>query len=236
MSASAGTALPVRASPAAAHACAVPAPVIRRFGLCDYQPTWRAMQRFTEQRDAATADEIWFLEHPPVFTLGVNASRAHLIAPGDIAVVQSDRGGQVTYHGPGQLIVYPLLDLRRLGLGVRPLVSALETAMLATLAEFGIEAHARCEAPGIYVGAAKLASIGLRIRRGRSYHGLALNVAMDLEPFARIDPCGFRGLKVVDLRELGVLRSPHEVALPLVQQLWRSLRLAGEVPSALVEH
>jgi lipoyl(octanoyl) transferase len=221
---------------AEAHIAQVPAAEARWLGRAPYVPTWQAMQRWVDTAPQDAADELWCLEHPRVFTQGLAGRAEHVLDPREIPVVAVDRGGQVTYHGPGQLVVYALLDLKRLGLGVRPLVSALETAMLATLAGFGIEAHARCEAPGIYVGAAKLASIGLRIRRGRSYHGLALNVAMDLEPFERIDPCGFRGLQVVDLRELGVLRSPREVALPLVQQLWRSLRLAGGVPSTLVEH
>jgi len=221
---------------AEAHIAQVPAAQARWLGRAPYVPTWQAMQRWVDTAPQDAADQLWCLEHPPVFTQGLAGRAEHGLDPREIPVVAVDRGGQVTYHGPGQLVVYALLDLRRLGLGVRPLVSALEAAMLAMLAGLGIEAHARCEAPGIYVGAAKLASIGLRIRRGRSYHGLALNVAMDLEPFARIDPCGFRGLKVVDLRELGVLRSPREVALPLVQQLWRSLRLAGGIPNTLVEH
>src|SRR5580693_6353422 len=168
----------------------------------EYEPTWRAMQRFTAERDATTPDEIWFLEHPPVFTLGLNASRAHVLAPGDIPVVQIDRGGQVTYHGPGQLVVYPLLDLRRLGLGVRDLVTALEAAVVAFAADLGLEAAARRDAPGVYIAGRKLASLGLRIRRGCSYHGLALNVAMDLEPFGRINPCGYAGLEVTDLGAL----------------------------------
>lgn len=176
---------------------------IRHLGLTDYEPAWRAMQRFTDARSADTEDEIWFTEHRPVFTLGVNASREHLLAPGDIPVVQIDRGGQVTYHGPGQLMVYPLLDLRRAQLNVRTLVCALEQSVSDLAERYGIEAVGRRDAPGVYVDDVKLASIGLRIRRGASFHGMALNVDLDLEPFSRINPCGFRGLEVTDLARLG---------------------------------
>jgi len=175
------------------------------------------MQAFTEQRGPETADEIWFLEHPPVFTLGMNAAPEHVLVPGDIPLVQIDRGGQVTYHGPGQLVVYPLLDIRRRALGVRQLVMALENGIIALLASRNITAVGRRDAPGIYVDGRKLASIGLRIRRGCSYHGLAFNVAMDLEPFRRINPCGYRGLEVTDLRTLGVeleLRTAAELLAP----------------------
>ena len=177
------------------HELQIPAPVIRHLGLVEYEPTWRAMQRFTEERAAATPDEIWFLQHPPVFTLGMNASRAHLLSPGDIPVVQIDRGGQVTYHGPGQLVVYPLLDLKRARLGIRDFVTALEQAVIALAADFGIRTESRRGAPGVYVAGRKLASLGVRVRRGGSYHGLALNVALDLSPFARINPCGYAGLE-----------------------------------------
>lgn len=187
-------------------------PLIRRLGRVDYEPTWRRMQAFTESRAGAQPDELWFLEHPPVFTLGLNGRREHLLAPGDIPVVQVDRGGQVTYHGPGQLVVYPLLDLDRAGLGVRELVCALERAVVRCVAGYGITAMGDRAAPGVYVDGRKLASIGLRIRRNCSYHGLALNVAMDLEPFRRINPCGFQGLEVVDLATLGVSRSLEDVA------------------------
>ena len=192
-------------------------PSVRRLSRTEYEPTWRAMQTFTEQRGPETPDEIWFLEHPPVFTLGMNAAREHVLAPGDIPLVQIDRGGQVTYHGPGQLVVYPLLDVRRCGLGVRQLVMALENGISALLAPWNISAVGRRDAPGIYVEGRKLASIGLRIRRGCSYHGLAFNVAMDLEPFRRINPCGYRGLEVTDLRTLGVsleLRNAAELLAP----------------------
>lgn len=178
--------------------------IVRWLGRVDYEPTWRAMQRFTDVRDAATPDEIWLLEHPPVFTLGMAADRSHVLGAGDIPLVQTDRGGQVTYHGPGQLVMYPLLDVRRLGLGVRGLVTLLEQSVIELLAGHGIEAAARRDAPGVYVQGRKVASLGLRIRRGASYHGLALNVDMDLAPFARINPCGMPGLPVTSLAALGV--------------------------------
>jgi lipoyl(octanoyl) transferase len=174
-------------------------PLVRHLGLVPYEPTWRAMQRFTDERTGSTRDEIWYVEHPPVFTLGLNASREHVLSPGDIPVVQIDRGGQVTYHGPGQLVVYPLIDLRRRPLGVRELVVALESAVIGYVAELGVVAKGSREAPGVYVDGAKLASVGLRIRRGASYHGMALNVSLDLEPFERINVCGHRGLAVTRL-------------------------------------
>jgi lipoyl(octanoyl) transferase len=204
-------------------------PVVRWLGRVEYEPTWRAMQTFTNERDADTPDQIWLLEHPPVFTLGMNAAPEHLLAPGDIPVVQIDRGGQVTYHGPGQLVVYPLLDVRRAGLGVRQMVMALESAIIALLASWNIEAVAKREAPGVYVNGRKVASIGLRIRRGSSYHGLAFNVAMDLQPFQRINPCGYRGLEVTDLRSLGVNASVQEVADALSPRLLASLQLTPGV-------
>jgi lipoyl(octanoyl) transferase len=184
------------------------------------------MQRFTAEREASTPDEIWFLEHPPVFTLGVSASRAHLLAPGEIPVVQIDRGGQVTYHGPGQLVVYPLIDLRRAALGVREFVSALESAVIALAADYGIAASSRREAPGVYVEGRKLASVGVRVRRGGSYHGLALNVALDLAPFGRINPCGYAGLQMTQLSELGGPGTVAECAAALEPHLRRTLRLA----------
>ena len=215
---------PAAARPAAAHS--LPPPIVRHLGLVEYEPTWRAMQRFTAQRDARTADEIWFLEHPPVFTLGVSASRAHLLSPGDIPVVQIDRGGQVTYHGPGQLVVYPLVDLARAMLGVREFVSALECAVIGLAADYGITAESRRDAPGVYVEGRKLASIGVRVRRGGSYHGLALNVALDLAPFSRINPCGYAGLQMTQLSELGGPRELGECARALEPHLRRTLRLA----------
>ncbi len=172
-------------------------------GRRPFEPVWRDMQAFTDKRDDGYRDEIWFLEHDPVFTLGLNGSMAHVVAPGDIPVLQIDRGGQVTYHGPGQLVVYPLVRLRPLNLGVRDLVTALERSVIDYVAQFGIDAVARPEAPGIYVTGRKLASIGLRIRHGCSYHGLAFNINMDLEPFSRINPCGYEGLEVTQLTDLG---------------------------------
>lgn len=178
--------------------------LVRSLGRQEYRPLWRAMQRFTDDRDDNTRDELWFAEHPPVFTLGLNASREHLLSPGEIDVVQIDRGGQVTYHGPGQLMIYPLIDIRRAGIGVRPLVTALERAVIRLAADFGIRAECRADAPGVYVDGKKLAAVGLRIRRGASYHGMALNIDADLSPFARINPCGYAGLEAVNLVDLGV--------------------------------
>lgn len=206
---------------------------IRHLGLVEYEPTWRAMQRFTDARDGATPDEIWFLEHPPVFTLGLNADRAHVLAAGDIPVVQIDRGGQVTYHGPGQLVVYPLLDLKRLGLGVRALVVALESAVIAYVATLGVTASGSRAAPGVYVGGRKLASIGLRVRRGASYHGLALNVALDPEPFSRINVCGYPGLTVTRLADLAGVRSVEEAARGLEPHLIAALGLRSGAQSAI---
>ena len=222
--------LPATAHPKAPalKPCTAPAgelsnPRIRHLGLVPYEPTWRAMQRFTDERSAGSADEIWFLEHPPIFTLGVNASRAHLLAPGDIPVVQIDRGGQVTYHGPGQLVVYPLIDLKRARLSIRDFVTALERAVIALAAQYGIRAECRRAAPGVYVGGEKLASVGVRVRRNGSYHGLALNVALDLEPFGRINPCGYEGLRMTQLSRLGGAASVAEAATALEPHLRRAL-------------
>src|SRR5580704_5528806 len=207
-------------------------PLIRHLGLAPYEPTWRAMQKFTDERQDATRDEVWFVEHPPVFTLGLNASREHLLAPGDIPVVQIDRGGQVTYHGPGQLMIYPLLNLRRLKLGVRDLVMALENAVIAYAAELGIAAASSRKAPGVYVDGAKLASVGLRIRRGACYHGMALNVSLDPEPFERINVCGYKDLRVTRLADLGVDADLDAVARDLTPHLLRQFgyRSADEAP------
>ena len=183
-----------------------PAIVVNRLGLSDYHETWQAMRDFTDRRDANTADELWITEHAPVFTQGLNGRAEHLLAPGDIPVVQIDRGGQITYHGPGQLVLYCLLDIKRLGLGVKSLVAMLEKSVIELLHGYQIEADARPGAPGVYVGQAKVAALGLRIRKGCCYHGLSLNVDMDLEPFSRINPCGYRGLEVTQLRDLGVSR------------------------------
>ena len=192
-------------SRAAAHEGNVPeaGPSVKWLGRVEYEPTWREMQRITDTRDDNTPDEIWMLEHPPVFTLGLNADAGHVLAAGDIPVVKIDRGGQVTYHGPGQLVVYPLIDIRRAGLGVRDLVTALERAIIDYCASRGIKAECRKNAPGVYVDGRKIASVGLRIRRGASYHGLAFNVNMELEPFQRINPCGYAGLQMTQLAALG---------------------------------
>jgi lipoyl(octanoyl) transferase len=192
------------------------------------------MQQRTDVAKSDTADEIWFLEHPPVFTQGMNGRSEHVLAPGDIPVVEIDRGGQVTYHGPGPLVVYPLLDLSRLGLGVRTLVTGIEGAVIAALAQWGIEAYGKRDAPGVYVDGRKIASVGLRIRRGRSYHGLALNVAMDLEPFARINPCGYAGLQMTQVSALGGPDSVREVAETLAPELLRLLGYEGQAPARAV--
>lgn len=194
---------------------------LRRLGCRAYEPVFDAMRAFTEARNADTLDELWQVEHPPVFTQGLAGKAEHLLAPGDIPVIRVDRGGQVTYHGPGQVVVYCLLDVRRLGLSVRGLVTALEQAVIELLAAHGIAAQARPDAPGVYVDSAKVASLGLRIRQGRSYHGLSLNVDMDLEPFTRINPCGYPGLRVTQLRDLGVLLTPDTVAEKLLPALGR---------------
>lgn len=199
--------------------------VIRELGRQAYEPVWRAMQAFTDTRDETTADEIWFTEHDSVFTLGLNTAPEHLLAPGDIPVIQIDRGGQVTYHGPGQLMIYPLIDLRRTGLGVRDLVTALEQSVVDLAADYGIEAASRCDAPGVYVDGVKVASIGLRIRRGSSFHGMALNVDVDLEPFSRINPCGFEDLELTDLARLGADGELDVVRDKLLPYLLRHLRM-----------
>lgn len=195
-------------------------------GRQDYVPCWKKMQAFTDERDESTADEIWYCEHPPVFTLGLNAAREHLLAPGDIDVVQIDRGGQVTYHGPGILMVYPLIDIRRASIGVRRLVTALEQSVVDLAAEYGIDAAARPDAPGVYVDGAKLASVGLRIRRGSSFHGMAVNLDADLEPFSRINPCGYQGLEMTDFKRLGVDLSLENAAGRLQPYFLRHLGLA----------
>ncbi len=196
-------------------------------GRVAYEPTWRRMQAYAASRGAADPDQVWCLEHPPVYTLGASGHPEHVLAPGDIPVVPVDRGGQVTYHGPGQLVVYPLLDLRRHGLGIRDLVSALEESVIECVAEDGIRAAARRDAPGVYVDGAKLASVGLRVRRHSSYHGLSVNVAMDLGPFSGINPCGYAGLAVTDLATLGVRVTTRDFAQRLMPLLWPRLHLAG---------
>lgn len=197
--------------------------IARRLGLVAYEPTWRAMQAFNASRGEPTADQLWLVQHPPVFTLGLAGRREHVLSPGDIPVVSTDRGGQVTYHGPGQAVVYLMLDLRRRKLGVRELVSRIEGAVIDVLREYGIEGARRTGMPGVYAGDAKIAAIGLRIARGCSYHGVALNVDMDLEPFSRIDPCGYPGLAATQLRDHDVRDSIDAAQQRLADSLSRAL-------------
>lgn len=192
---------------------------IERLGRRQYENVWGAMRKFTDRRGPETPDELWVVEHPPVFTLGQAGRREHLLNPGAIPVLQVDRGGQVTYHGPGQVVVYLLLDLRRRGYGVRELVHRMERSVIDLLAEEGVAAEARPDAPGVYVDGAKIAALGLRVRRGCTYHGLALNVDMDLEPFTRINPCGYAGLRTTQLRDLGIAAGWEEVAERLCGRL-----------------
>lgn len=212
-------------------AVSLPVALVRDLGRQAYEPVWRGMQRFTSERDEGTPDEIWLVEHDPVFTLGQAGKAEHVLMPGDIPVIHVDRGGQVTYHGPGQIVLYPLLDLRRRNLGVRRLVTVLEQSVIGLLAEYGIDAYARPDAPGVYVEGRKIASLGLRVRRGASYHGLSLNVAMDLSPFRRINPCGYAGLEVTQLRDLGVDRPLSEIEAALTRHLLE--RLAAQSDSGL---
>lgn len=209
----------------------IPPVVIRRLpGLTDYATAVAAMQRFSNERQPDTPDEIWLLEHPPVYTLGLNTDPAHLLGTGTIPVIQTDRGGQVTYHGPGQLIVYVMVDLARARLGIRSIITAMETAVIGLAARHGISAVARSDAPGVYVNGAKLASVGLRVRRGSTYHGLALNVAMDLAPFRGINPCGHAGLPVTSLEELGISTNLPETAEALLTNLLGKLPVEGQSP------
>lgn len=197
---------------------------VRQLGLQPYEPTYSQMREFTLARDEGSADELWFLQHPRVFTQGQAGKAEHVLAPGDIPVVQSNRGGQVTYHGPGQIVVYILLDLHRRGYGIRQLVTRLENAIVATLAEYGIASSNKPDAPGVYVGSgAKIASLGLRVTQGRTYHGIALNVDMDLEPFSRINPCGYQGLQVTQVKSEGGPADLAAVGRALEQQLLKHL-------------
>lgn len=196
--------------------------VYRELGVQPYEPVWHAMQAFTDDRDEQTPDEVWCVQHPPVFTLGQAGKAEHVLAPGDIPVVPVDRGGQVTYHGPGQLVLYPLLDLRRLGLGVRELVTLIEQSIIDVLEAFHVSADRREGAPGVYVGEAKIAALGLRVRRGCSFHGLAFNIDMDLEPYGRINPCGYAGLAVTQLKDCKDTRVSLEQAREALLE-----RLAG---------
>jgi lipoyl(octanoyl) transferase len=210
---------------------AVAAMIVRDLGHADYLPTWQAMQEFTARRDGGTPDELWLVEHSPVYTLGQAARREHLLAATDIPVVQSDRGGQITYHGPGQVVAYPLIDLRRRGIYVKELVFRIEQSVIQTLESLGVDARRVRGAPGVYVpwpaaastgefaGLAKIAALGIKVTHGRSYHGVALNVAMDLAPFAWINPCGYAGLATVDLARLGIAVATADVAARLRERL-----------------
>ena len=200
-------------------------PLIKYLGLTEYGQTWQQMKDFTHRREAQTRDEIWITEHPPVFTQGQNGKAEHILDRGDIPVIQIDRGGQVTYHGPGQLVVYCLLNLPRLGLGVRALVTHIEEAIIALLDDYGVKSAARADAPGVYVGEAKIAALGLRIRKGCCYHGLSLNIDMDLSPFQRINPCGFENLTVTQMLDfninIGLPQAGYELAEHLIENLHR---------------
>jgi lipoyl(octanoyl) transferase len=200
---------------------------LRCLGLRDYASTWQAMRDYTDARAEDAADELWLLEHPPVYTLGLNGDSSHLLRATDIPVVKADRGGQITYHGPGQLVAYLLADLRRNQLGVRSLVSLLENAAIDLLRQYGIAAEARPQAPGVYVAGQKIASVGLRVRKGCSYHGLSLNVDLDLAPFSAINPCGYAGLEMTSLAELGIGARVCDVMAPLAAAIMRRLEPAG---------
>ncbi|PZW49561.1 lipoyl(octanoyl) transferase LipB [Pseudomonas sp. URMO17WK12:I2] len=195
--------------------------IVRHLGLVDYLPTLEAMRALTAERDETTPDEIWLLQHPQVFTQGQAGKPEHLLAPGDIPVVQVERGGQVTYHGPGQLVGYLMLDLRRLDLGVRELVTVMEQALVEVLASYGVEAAPRADAPGVYVKGDKIASLGLRVRRGCSFHGLALNIDMDMTPFGRINPCGYAGLQMTQLKDLVATPPAFDEAARRLEQALR---------------
>lgn len=197
--------------------------VVKTLGLCDYQSTWQAMKDFTHNRNEQTRDEIWLLQHPPVFTQGIAGKPEHLLHDHGIAVIKTDRGGQITYHGPGQVIAYVLLDIRRLKLGVRELVRRLESAVIGVLEDYHIKAAGRVEAPGVYVGNAKIASLGLKIKRSFCYHGIALNVDMDLTPFLYINPCGYQGLQVTQTKDLGIPDGVEILGARLANQLQEQL-------------
>lgn len=200
-----------------------PALLVKRLGRVDYEAAWEAMRAFTAGREADTPDEIWLVEHSPVYTLGQAGKPEHLLRDGGIPLVKSDRGGQITYHGPGQLVAYLLIDLTRRGLKVRQLVSVMEQALIDCLAEYGIAAERVAGAPGVYVDGAKIAALGLRVRQGRSYHGLSLNVDMDLTPFSWINPCGYEGLKTTQLADFGVQDDLDAVGARLLGHLQRLL-------------
>jgi len=198
--------------------------LLRRPGRQDYEIVWRDMQAFTQDRNTETADEIWIVEHPAVYTLGLNGKREHLLDITDIPVVETDRGGQVTYHGHGQLVVYLLLDIERLEIGVRDIVTLLEQAMIATLAQYGIKAVAKADAPGVYVDGKKIGSVGLRVKKGCCYHGLSLNNAMDLSPFKQINTCGYPDLEVTQLADLNIHIKTHELAVPVVHHILQAIK------------
>ncbi len=204
---------------------------VSHLGLCDYEPVWRQMQAHTASRSGPSDDAIWLLEHRPVFTLGMNGKPEHVLAPGDIPVIEVDRGGQVTYHGPGQLVAYVLLDLRARSLGIRGLVELLEQSVIDWLQAQGITARARRDAPGVYVDGAKIAALGLRVKRGCSYHGLSFNVDMDLQPFSRINPCGYEGMEVTQLRDLGIAVDVETVAQDWLPGLLERLEQAARQKS-----
>ena len=195
--------------------------IVRRPGRVPYEPTWRAMQDFTAQRGASTPDELWLVEHPPVYTLGQAGKAEHLLHVTDIPLVKIDRGGQITYHGPGQVVGYLLLDLHRRGLKVREMVNLLEQALIDCIADYGLDARRKDGAPGVYIDGAKVAALGLRVKNGCSYHGLSLNVDMDLTPFTWINPCGYSGLQTIQLKDFGVTEGPEEVATRLLGHLQR---------------
>lgn len=197
--------------------------LVRNLGLTGYEATWRAMQHFTAQRSADTPDELWLTEHPPVYTLGLNRKEVRQPWRDDIPLILTDRGGKITYHGPGQIVLYCLLDLKRRGFTVRQLVDSMEGAIITLLAGYGVEARNRADAPGVYVRDSKIASLGLRLKNGCCYHGLSLNVAMDLSPFTAIDPCGYQGLQVTQTRDLGIPDSFSALATKLVEQLSNAL-------------
>ncbi|ADE10962.1 lipoyl(octanoyl) transferase LipB [Sideroxydans lithotrophicus] len=197
---------------------------IKALGMVDYEPTWRAMQRFTAERSADTVDEIWLVQHPPTYTQGQAGKPEHLLNPTDIPVVKIDRGGQITYHGPGQIVAYLLLDLHRWKINVRELVRLMERAVIDLLAEYGAQAEGREDAPGVYVGDAKIAALGLKIKKGCSYHGLSFNVDMDLSPFDNINPCGYEGLRVTQAIELGITVPWEELQAQLTQNLVHGLQ------------
>ncbi len=200
---------------------------LKYLGLSAYEPVWRAMQDFTNNRDKQTPDELWMVEHPPVFTQGQAGKPEHILNPGDIPIIQVDRGGQVTYHGPGQIVIYPLIDLKRHKIGIKALVNGIEEALIQTMKEYGVPARRKEKAPGVYVDEKKIASLGLRVRKGCTFHGLAFNICMDLEPFSRINPCGYTGLEVIQLSELNQLVDLKKVQELLIKKLCKELNFTA---------